>query len=363
MYDRPADGVFRLEGRGYGHGHGMSQFGAEGAARKGLTAREILAFYYPGTTIAQAPATQTMRINLSQGVRPTATGPDIRVRPAAGLQVSQGSTVRVLPTTLAGKKVTVWRTRLSGGALGLYGWTGAAYEPLTGWTGQPGPFRFTTAPDASTTSRVTLLRNGGGEVVYRGVLEARRSAARDKLRAISAVLVDDYVKSVVSAEVPAGWSTAAYQAQAVAARSYGLFKRTAAVAAGSAWHICDSTTCQVYNGYSGETSAEAKAATATAGQYLSYGGAPDLRRVQLGQRRLELRRWQALPGGQGRPLRRRRDGHGQLGSPLDEGRRCGDRPGRLSRAGLPSAHRGRRPGRTRRLGRAGHQGAPRGLEG
>ena len=102
--------------------------------------------------------------------------------------------------------------------------------------------------------------------------------------------MDDYVKSVVSAEMPGGWSAAAYQAQAVAARSYALFKRAAAVAAGSAWHICDTTSCQVYNGYSGETSAEAKAATATARQYLTYGGGADLRRVQLGQRWLERRR-------------------------------------------------------------------------
>ena len=32
-----------------GHGWGMSQYGAYGAARKGLTWKQILAFYYPGT--------------------------------------------------------------------------------------------------------------------------------------------------------------------------------------------------------------------------------------------------------------------------------------------------------------------------
>ena len=57
VYERPADGIFHLEGRGYGHGHGMSQFGAEGAARQGLTPAQILAFYYPGTTVATASPT------------------------------------------------------------------------------------------------------------------------------------------------------------------------------------------------------------------------------------------------------------------------------------------------------------------
>ena len=41
----------RLQGLGYGHGHGMSQFGAAGAAVKGLSGAQILAFYYPGTKL------------------------------------------------------------------------------------------------------------------------------------------------------------------------------------------------------------------------------------------------------------------------------------------------------------------------
>ena len=45
----PATGSFTIAGHGFGHGHGMSQYGANGAARKGLTHRQILGFYYPGT--------------------------------------------------------------------------------------------------------------------------------------------------------------------------------------------------------------------------------------------------------------------------------------------------------------------------
>src|SRR5215218_9657567 len=46
----PARAMITLTGHGYGHGHGMLQYGAEGAARQGLTAQQIVAFYYPGTT-------------------------------------------------------------------------------------------------------------------------------------------------------------------------------------------------------------------------------------------------------------------------------------------------------------------------
>lgn len=46
------DGWAFLSGRGWGHGVGMCQCGAEGMARLGKTAEEILQHYYPGSAIA-----------------------------------------------------------------------------------------------------------------------------------------------------------------------------------------------------------------------------------------------------------------------------------------------------------------------
>ena len=353
VLSRPADGVFHLEGRGYGHGHGMSQFGAEGAARQGLTPAQILAFYYPGTTLATATPTATIRVSLAAGVRTSGSSQDMRLRPATGLQVTEGTKTLLLPTQIGGKTVTIWRTYFSGGTLGLYGWTGSSYDPVPGWTGRPGPFRFTTAPTAPTTSRVDLFNTAKKDVVYRGVVEARRSAANDKLFAVSEVLLDDYVKSVVSAEMPGGWTDTAYRAQAVAARSYVLFKRNAARAAGNAWDICDTTSCQVYNGYSGETSPEAKAATATAGQYLRYDGKPIFAEFGSANGGYTRRRRQAVPRGQGRPLRRRRHRHRELGPRMDRGRLGVSRAGRLPDASARSSASSSSPGSTRASGAAG----------
>ena len=42
-----------FDGRGYGHGVGMSQWGAHGMAQAGRSYRDILAFYYNGTTLTQ----------------------------------------------------------------------------------------------------------------------------------------------------------------------------------------------------------------------------------------------------------------------------------------------------------------------
>ncbi|MGE5247631.1 MAG: SpoIID/LytB domain-containing protein, partial [Verrucomicrobiota bacterium] len=46
-------GGWSFAGRGYGHGVGMCQYGANGMAKAGHGFREILARYYPGTVVAK----------------------------------------------------------------------------------------------------------------------------------------------------------------------------------------------------------------------------------------------------------------------------------------------------------------------
>ncbi len=43
---------FLFFGGGFGHGVGLSQFGAAGMAEAGATAGEILMHYFPGTTLS-----------------------------------------------------------------------------------------------------------------------------------------------------------------------------------------------------------------------------------------------------------------------------------------------------------------------
>src|SRR5262249_56825325 len=58
--------LFLFTGHGWGHGVGMSQYGAQGYAENGWTYDAILAHYYPGTTLAQTP-TSTIRVLLASG--------------------------------------------------------------------------------------------------------------------------------------------------------------------------------------------------------------------------------------------------------------------------------------------------------
>ena len=45
------DGAVRMSGRGYGHGVGMSQWGAYGMAQDGKTAQEIVTYYFRNVTL------------------------------------------------------------------------------------------------------------------------------------------------------------------------------------------------------------------------------------------------------------------------------------------------------------------------
>src|SRR5215468_12393898 len=56
--------LFVFTGHGWGHGVGMSQYGAYGYAQHGWSFQQILAHYYPGTTLGRQPAT-TLRVLLA----------------------------------------------------------------------------------------------------------------------------------------------------------------------------------------------------------------------------------------------------------------------------------------------------------
>src|SRR3954447_17254062 len=74
----PTTRLLSVQGHGWGHGRGMSQNGAYGAAAKyGMTSAQILGFYYPGTrptTIAD----RTVRVQLrSQEAAGGSSGLDV----------------------------------------------------------------------------------------------------------------------------------------------------------------------------------------------------------------------------------------------------------------------------------------------
>src|SRR6187200_182891 len=95
----PASAASRLviRGAGYGHGVGMSQFGAYGFALHGVGYRDILAHYYTGTAVGTVDPAREVRVLLQSprgnasftgatlaGDRPLAPGRTYFVRRRSG---------------------------------------------------------------------------------------------------------------------------------------------------------------------------------------------------------------------------------------------------------------------------------------
>lgn len=260
--------VIALKGRGFGHGRGMSQWGARGAAQKGLTASQILAFYYPGTTSASI-GNPTVRVRLTaMGASPTT------VVHEAGLTVTDGACTAALSQAGA----TAWRVVRTNGLWRLQG--NYPVGGVVAWRDHPTPCTgFGTASsltfvgDGSVAASVLTLRTPSGNRSYRGGLRAvvdNRPGAGGAVATVDVVPMDSYLRSVVPAEMPASWGLEAVKAQAVAARSY------AADALGGSYSsdLCDTTACQVYPGLTSsnpEHPNSTAAVTATTGQIRKYG--------------------------------------------------------------------------------------------
>jgi peptidoglycan hydrolase-like amidase len=279
VYPVPAGGTFTLAGHGWGHGHGLSQWGAYGAATTGVSAATILSTYYPNTATASYPD-QSIRVLLTEA----GAGP-LEAVPSRGLAILDESsgTRTTLPATEAGAQVRRWRITLDSAGEHVSDDTGS-WQPasLGGRTTWTGPLAFTAS------APVTIVFPDGTQASYRGMVAA--VAVGGGLAAVNTLPVEDYLDGVVPRESPASWPAAALQAQAVAARSYALYHVLYDHAA--AWDICDSTACQVYGGYGAEVPASNAAVDATQGQVRTYAG-----RVIFAEYSASNGGW-SVPGGQ-----------------------------------------------------------------
>jgi stage II sporulation protein D len=269
-YPVPKSGVFRLSGLGYGHGIGMSQFGAQGMGLLGKSYRQIMHFYFPGTTFAHA-SNKPVRVLVS-GLTHYSNGRGyVEVQPRRHLQLVSGDTSVQLPKTVDGSSVSSFRVVNHGGLLRVIADTAGKSHTVAGHL--TGTARFLTT-GTRATSRVSLTSTSGSKETFRGFFDVKRSGSG--VIPVSSVLLEDYLRSVVAHEVPSSWTAAALRAQAVAARSYVLVARSTARAAGRAYDICDTSSCQAYGPVSMESDPETAAVEATAGQYLESGGQPAL---------------------------------------------------------------------------------------
>ena len=148
---------FTIHGAGWGHGWGMSH-GAYGAARKGLSWKRILAFYYRGTQLSTMPSRTKIKVWITAD-----NDSSLRVLPASGLTVRDSAGHRyTLPT---GPNYTSWRIRRSGSGYRLSYRTrsGSYLTKSTGLT--TGTWSFSTR-----SSIVKVVLPNGSVRSYRGTV-------------------------------------------------------------------------------------------------------------------------------------------------------------------------------------------------
>jgi stage II sporulation protein D len=110
-----------------------------------------------------------------------------------------------------------------------------------------------------------------GGLPLHGTVEVRR--VERGLIVVHALPLEDYVAAVTGSEMPPTFPPEALRAQAVAARTFAVFKKLDALAEGRPWHLGATVLHQVYRGSRVDPRAR-QAAEATAGEVLVHDHAP-----------------------------------------------------------------------------------------
>lgn len=223
-----ADGDVVFSGHGYGHGRGMSQWGAYGfAVDHGSTYDAILNHYYGGTTLARDAGNPTIGVELLG--------------------------MRARETVITGPGLAINNIGLGRQAVRIRGIASNTFEVLVGdsCTGPWTPWTGTAGGQVSTGATVTgeLRMCEGSQIrAYRGNMVIVDGGGYQTT--VNSLPVDDYLRGVLPREMSASWGSAgsgrgmeALKVQAVAARSYALSSQWTSYA-----KTCDTTSCQVYAG-------------------------------------------------------------------------------------------------------------------
>ena len=267
-----------VDGGGWGHGVGLSQYGAKGMADDGRSAEQILAYYYQGTSVGQAAAflgsghwvfgDEALWVGLRQGdtsVAISAFGGPLEACQSGVdecFQIPSGSDW--VFEVGSGENAGQCRFREKG--VDNNGW-GSCQADVT-WDQDGG----------ATRAVVAGLHYAHGSLKL-------RPAGNDEFHTILAIGLEDYLYGL--AEVPSSWPNAALEAQAIIGRGYAIataLSRGGADGSGRlascGCHLRDDPRDQAYNGWAKEAeptygSRWRAAVEGTAGEVVTHPQAPN----------------------------------------------------------------------------------------
>jgi SpoIID/LytB domain protein len=252
---------YLIYGRGFGHGRGLSQFGAYGwATVHGWSWQQILDFYYGGATgNVIAPIdnpNDIIRVWLSaMGTYQTGVVADVQNAVFLEDPVPGRTWTSLVAREVSEKVYRIWGSTTRRCTLPSQDPVSVGFE-LIGDVADAASFTTQVGSDPAAahnqliglcepkTDRSHRVR------YYRGIIRAVNNS-RNENRTINTVTMEAYLRGVVPRESPAGWGDAvggagmnALRAQAVAARSYAATENRYPGLA----HTCDTMDCQVYGG-------------------------------------------------------------------------------------------------------------------
>lgn len=228
-----AEPTFTLTGRGWGHGIGMSQYGARAYAEHGAKYDAILRRYYQGTSLGTIAA-KTVRVAIDKDAA-SKSSYTLRANTSYLKFQQPDGYVYSAPTGGAAYTVSVYSgdivevKRASDGAL-----MKRLFGPVLAWEYGNGMVEVVTPSGPQVWS----------SVVYKGQMRLHPYAG--KIYCYNHVSMEDYVRGVAPRETPASWHQEALKAQCVAARSYAYVSLRSA---SYDYDVFCTTRSQVYNGY------------------------------------------------------------------------------------------------------------------
>jgi SpoIID/LytB domain protein len=249
---------FTITGSGFGHGVGMSQYGAQGMGLDGYTASQILTHYYQGTAVnaVALPATN-IRVGILQDKAFVAVrGENVPGQTTGGafnITIDANAAIPVAAGAIATFTTVNSLTEVSSGGAVL----GTGTTITLTWVNADTVMNVKSGADAVSATNAlgpNCAVNACSSRYRYGTLEFNSGAYDDAVVDLVVVntlrLSDEYLYGL--GEVPSSWTEAAMQAQAIAGRSYAVRKTT--TRSGCNCQIYSTTLDQAFVGYSKEIS-------------------------------------------------------------------------------------------------------------
>lgn len=254
-----------IQGSGWGHSVGLSQYGARAQAMAGWNHKQILSHWFTGIRIGrlrnQPPP---IRVGLFSDRPVDGTRVQLQTTSRDGGAPTRPVLVDLGAGPLAIPHGQTWELRAEGAGLTLYDGAGRARVQGPG----PAVVQFSWMKGKPTLLRLPQL----GQSYQWGALEVHRVGGG--LQPVLTLPLELYLRGI--AEMPSDWHHEALRAQAVTARTYALRQLARGVQPGCQCHLGATPLHQVYAGWTKETGAHGPhwvaAVDATAGQVVTYQG-------------------------------------------------------------------------------------------